>query len=182
MELNKQTSLLDKAVFIPSPNFDHRPPSTTIDLLVIHNISLPAGCFTGNTVIEFFCNRLKEQQDIPFEHLATVRVSAHLFIRRDGSVIQFVPFHCRAWHAGQSSFKGKSACNDFSIGIELEGTDDIPYELVQYRQLAAVTKVLRQHYPAISLDNITGHSNIAPERKTDPGPSFDWQYFKQLLS
>lgn len=181
MKINPETALLDKAKYLPSAHYDLRPPNTEIDLLVIHNISLPPGEFGGNFIEDFFCGKLDLTRHPYFKEIGHLRVAAHLLIKRDGSVIQFIPFNFRAWHAGKSEFKGRSNCNDFSIGIELEGTDDIPYAEAQYQQLAAVSKVLLQTYPKIVRDNIVGHATIAPERKTDPGRAFAWDYFFHLL-
>lgn len=165
----------------PSPNFNARP-SDEISLLVIHNISLPLGCFNLPYVEALFTNRLDCSIDPSFDDLRGVEVSAHLFIRRDGEVIQFVNFNQRAWHAGVSNFCGRENCNDFSIGIELEGTDNTSYTDSQYKKLATVTNLLRQHYPAIGDTNIVGHCDIAPARKTDPGVAFDWRWFRQFIS
>lgn len=152
-----------------------------IDMIVIHGISLPPGQFGGSAVEAFFAGKLDVSQHPYFETISGLRVSSHLFIRRTGEIIQFVPFHQRAWHAGESFYQGKSRCNDFSVGIELEGTDDVPYEQAQYQQLWSVIDVLQQAYPAISSDRIVGHSDIAPGRKTDPGPVFDWDYLKRKV-
>jgi len=165
----------------PSPNCDERPAGVDIELLVIHGISLPPAQFGGPYIEDFFLNRLDLDGHAYFEGLRDVRVSAHALIRRDGGVVQFVPFEKRAWHAGVSSFRGRARCNDFSIGIELEGTDDIPYEDAQYRRLAQIARQLILAYPGIDEARIAGHSNIAPGRKTDPGPAFDWQHFFDLL-
>ena len=154
-----------------SPNFDARPAEAAIDLLVIHNISLPPGRFEGQFISDFFTNRLDCDAHPYFDQLRTLRVSAHFLIRRDGSVIQFVSASDRAWHAGLSSFAGRERCNDFSIGIELEGTDFEPFSEVQYEVLAALTVALQAAYP---LTDVVGHEHIAPGRKTDPGPFFDW--------
>jgi AmpD protein len=159
----------------PSPNFNQRPPGCAVDLLVIHNISLPPGRFGGGFIEALFTNCLDCRAHSSFAELEGLRVSAHLLIDRDGAVTQFVALHERAWHAGQSSFAGRDNCNDFSIGIELEGSDDIPYTDAQYRQLAAVIAALRRRYPEIVPQRIVGHSDIAPGRKTDPGPAFDWR-------
>ncbi|WP_019531232.1 1,6-anhydro-N-acetylmuramyl-L-alanine amidase AmpD [Dasania marina] len=165
----------------PSPNYNARPVPQTISLLVIHNISLPAGEFATPYVEQLFTNCLDCQAHPSFHDLERVQVSAHLFINRAGEVCQFVPFDQRAWHAGQSSFAGVVNCNDYSVGIELEGADDIAYTQAQYEKLAELSRYLQAHYPAITKDRITGHSTIAPGRKTDPGPAFDWPYFYQLL-
>lgn len=179
--INQKTGLLDGATFIASPNCNQRPPETEINLLVIHGISLPAGKFGGDEVQALFTNTLDIAADPAFTPLADLHVSAHLFIRRDGTVIQFVPLHLRAWHAGVSHFEGRDNCNDFSIGVELEGTDEIPYTVVQYQQLVIIIRALQKSYPRITPERIVGHSDIAPGRKTDPGPAFDWHYLCALL-
>ncbi len=166
---------------VPSPNCDERPAGAPLDLLVIHNISLPPGEYGGPWIDALFSNTLDCTAHACFADLQGVRVSAHLLIDRAGDVTQYVPFHLRAWHAGESCFRERTRCNDFSIGIELEGCDDSPYEDVQYRHLAAITKTIMQHYPQIERDRIVGHSDIAPQRKTDPGAAFDWTYFHDLL-
>jgi len=158
-----------------SPNSDARPPEATVDTLVIHGISLPPGEFGGGHVEDLFCNRLDPAAHPSFAELADLRVTAHLLMRRDGKIVQFCPFDRRAWHAGESAFDGRDACNDFSIGIELEGIGHIPYEPVQYTRLISVTCLLMRQFPAISPERIVGHSDIAPGRKTDPGPAFDWE-------
>jgi N-acetyl-anhydromuramoyl-L-alanine amidase len=163
----------------PSPNQDARPPETTIDLLVIHNISLPPGEFGGDWIDDLFHNRLDPNAHPYFAPIAAVRVSAHLLIRRDGRLIQYVPCERRAWHAGVSSFQGRERCNDYSIGIELEGTDDTSFTEAQYIRLAACTRQIRQRYPTISAERIVGHADIAPDRKTDPGPAFDWARYRR---
>lgn len=166
----------------PSPHYNQRPDGEEISLLVIHNISLPPGQFDGPYIEQFFQGQLDASEHPYFAEIADLRVSAHLLIRRDGSVIQFVPFNERAWHAGASCFDGREQCNDFSIGIELEGTDDLPYTDPQYQALATITRTLMQYYPAITCDRITGHEHIAPGRKTDPGPAFDWPYYNSLIA
>jgi len=180
MNINPEGILIEARQH-PSPNQDDRPGNAPIDLLVIHNISLPPNEFGGPWIDDLFCNRLDPRAHPYFEGICQLQVSAHLLIRRDGGLIQYVPFSRRAWHAGLSSFQGRTRCNDFSIGIELEGADDIPYTERQYQQLSAVTRALIAHYPAISRERITGHSEIAPGRKTDPGPAFDWDHFHGLL-
>jgi N-acetyl-anhydromuramoyl-L-alanine amidase len=165
----------------PSPNQDARPPQTAIDLLVIHNISLPPGEFGGDWIDDLFHNRLDPNAHPYFTPIAAVRVSAHLLIRRDGRLIQYVPCAHRAWHAGVSSFQGRERCNDYSIGIELEGTDETPFTEAQYAALAACTRRLQRHYPAIIAARIVGHADIAPGRKTDPGPAFDWARYRRDL-
>ncbi len=151
-----------------------------IDLLVIHNISLPPRIYGGCYIDDFFCNRLEVAKHAFFAEIADMHVSAHLLIRRDGRVHQYVPFDRKAWHAGQSSFRGRENCNEFSIGIELEGCDEDIFTVPQYEQLAKVTVILQAAYPGITPDRIVGHSDIAPGRKTDPGPCFDWAHYRQL--
>lgn len=165
----------------PSPNGDPRPEGEVPSLLVIHNISLPPGRFGGGEIIDFFCNRLDADAHPYFRDIADLRVSAHLLIDRGGRMIQFVSFLERAWHAGVSCFEGRERCNDFSIGIELEGTDTLPFTDAQYSSLAQVTRTLMQSYPAITPERIRGHSDIAPGRKTDPGEAFDWCRYRALL-
>ncbi|MDM8548045.1 1,6-anhydro-N-acetylmuramyl-L-alanine amidase AmpD [Candidatus Venteria ishoeyi] len=159
----------------PSPNYNQRPADTPINLLVIHNISLPAGEFGNANIDLLFTNQLDSKAHPSFDSLEGLQVSSHLLIRRDGELVQYVALEQRAWHAGLSSFQGHQGCNDFSIGIELEGTDDLPYSEAQYPVLIAVTQCLQTHYP--HLQHICGHEHIAPTRKTDPGPAFDWQRF-----
>ena len=163
------------ARIVPSPHHDERPPETPIDTLVIHNISLPPGEFGGREVEEFFLGRLNPAAHPFFAGIAAMRVSAHFFVRRDGEVVQFVPCELRAWHAGVSRWKGREKLNDFSIGIELEGTDFGPYEDAQYEALAELTVALFERYGELEL---VGHSDIAPDRKTDPGPFFDWERYR----
>lgn len=166
---------------VPSENFEPRPEGTAISLLVIHNISLPPGEFGGDSICQFFTNCLDHEAHPFFEEIRGLRVSAHLLIRRGGDVVQFVSFLQRAWHAGKSSFNGVENCNDYAIGIELEGTDDMPYTQQQYDALAEVTSLLMSQYPDITLERIVGHTDIAPGRKTDPGESFDWPCFLSRL-
>lgn len=173
--------LLSGAVQHPSPNQDARPSLSNISLLVIHNISLPPGEFGGPWIDDFFLNRLDANAHSYFRVLQALRVSSHLLIRRDGHLIQYVPLDRRAWHAGESVFEGQEHCNDFSIGIELEGTDSQAYTQVQYETLAQVTREILQSYPAITPERIIGHTDIAHDRKTDPGPAFDWQYYRHML-
>lgn len=162
----------------PSPNFDARSPGVPVDLLVIHNISLPPGEFGGSYIEALFCNQLDHAAHPFFDQLRNLRVSAHFLIRRDGQLVQFVSANDRAWHAGVSSFRGRERCNDFSIGIELEGTDFVPFADVQYTVLAQLTAALQHRYGII---DVTGHEHIAPGRKTDPGPFFDWERYRQNL-
>ncbi len=173
---------IDSARLVTSPNADHRPDPDDISLLVIHCISLPPKQFGGHYIEQLFCNCLNPDDDPYFKEIHRLKVSAHLLIRRDGEIIQFVPFDQRAWHAGASCFEGRERCNDFSIGIELEGTETVAYSDRQYRQLAAVTRLLLAHYPRLNRQRIAAHSDIAPGRKTDPGPAFDWQRFMALLN
>jgi AmpD protein len=165
----------------PSPNQDARPADCEPSLIVVHGISLPPGQFGGGWIDDLFLNRLDPQAHPFFGEIHALRVSAHLLIRRDGERVQYVAFSQRAWHAGRSGYRGRSRCNDFSIGIELEGTDQVPYTDPQYRELARVVRVLRRHYRGIALDAIVGHADIAPGRKTDPGPVFDWEKLRRLL-
>ena len=166
----------------PSPFYDARPAGEPISLLVIHNISLPPGEFGGSYIEDFFQGNLSPDLHPFFQVIAKMQVSAHCLIKRDGEIVQFVSFDDRAWHAGASSFAGIERCNDYSIGIELEGSDFIAYTEAQYQALSALTQTLMQHYPEITLPRITGHQYIAPLRKTDPGLSFDWRYYRALLS
>ena len=165
--------------FIPSPNFDERPAGCEINLLVIHNISLPPDEFGGDGVLELFTNRLDPAAHPYYRSIYGLRVSSHFLIRRDGETIQFVPCEKRAWHAGESCWQGRRRCNDYSIGIELEGSDSVPFTDTQYTALAALTRALQQRYPIVE---IAGHSDVAPGRKTDPGPCFDWGRYRALLS
>lgn len=158
----------------PSPNFDTRPINGPIDLLVIHNISLPPNVFEGNAVIEFFQNTLDMDSHPWFEHIRNITVSAHFFIRRTGEIVQFVSTLNRAWHAGVSNHEGRQACNDFSIGIEMEGSDFCPFEAIQYQRLQQLSQALAARH---NLQAIRGHEHIAPGRKTDPGPFFDWEAY-----
>lgn len=174
---------------VPSPFSNKRPENvglnqqtSAVSLLVIHNISLPPNHFGSDDVERLFTNRLVVERHPFFDTIKHLQVSAHLFIRRDGELIQFVSLDERAWHAGVSSFQGDSGCNDFSIGIELEGTDDIAFTEHQYQQLGAVTKSIQSHYPSISLGRIVGHNDIAPGRKSDPGQFFDWPKYRMLIT
>ncbi|MCB1829460.1 MAG: 1,6-anhydro-N-acetylmuramyl-L-alanine amidase AmpD [Chromatiaceae bacterium] len=164
-----------------SPNQDPRPSDSSIDLLVIHNISLPPREFGGPWIDDLFHNRLDPCAHPYFADIYDRKVSSHLLIRRDGELLQYVPLCQRAWHAGESCFEGRSRCNDFSIGIELEGADDIPYTDAQYRRLMTTTRKIMSLYPAVSGERIVGHSHIAPDRKTDPGPAFDWHRYLAAL-
>lgn len=167
--------------YLPSPHFSKRPQGEIINLLVVHNISLPPGEFGGPYINDLFLGRLDKTVHPYFIDIADVQVSAHCLIRRDGSIVQYVSFNDMAWHAGVSSYQGRAKCNNFSIGIELEGTDDIPYTQAQYQQLSFLSQTLFNTYPQI-VGNIVGHCDIAPIRKTDPGQAFDWQYYNNLLT
>ncbi len=180
--INRTTGLLEEVPYLPSPHCDNRPPDASVSLIVVHGISLPPAIFTGTAIADFFQGNLDSNAHPYFKTIKEARVSAHLLIRRDGSISQFVPFEKRAWHAGASTHEEQACCNDFSIGIELEGTDDIPYEKHQYESLAAVILALMQVYTAITPQRIVGHSDIAPGRKTDPGPSFDWAELRKLIA
>ncbi|MFC0445833.1 1,6-anhydro-N-acetylmuramyl-L-alanine amidase AmpD [Pseudidiomarina halophila] len=164
-----------------SPHHDDRTDPDGISVLVVHCISLPAGEFGQPYIDQLFMGTIDTNEHPTFGILKGLRVSAHMVIHRDGRMVQYVPFHKRAWHAGVSHYCGRKGCNEFSIGIELEGTDTAPYTKEQYQQLAKVAAALVQEYPALTPQRIVGHQHIAPVRKTDPGPAFDWQHFKQLL-
>ncbi len=166
--------------YVPSPNCDARPAGMAVEVLVIHAISLPPGEFGGPAIEQLFCNRLDAAAHPSFRGIADLRVSAHFLIRRDGEAIQFVPVSRRAWHAGQSSCLGRARVNDFSVGIELEGTDEIPFAPAQYTVLAELTRRLVELFPAINRERVFGHADIAPGRKTDPGPHFDWARYRRL--
>jgi N-acetyl-anhydromuramoyl-L-alanine amidase len=166
---------------VKSPNFDERLQADDISLLVIHCISLPPEQFGGDYIDQLFCNKLQADEHPYFKDIYQLQVSAHLLIRRDGSCRQYVPFSHRAWHAGVSQYQGRERCNDFSIGIELEGSVRQAYNDEQYQRLADIVRVLLHTYPNLSKQRIVGHSDIAPGRKTDPGPLFDWERFYSLL-
>lgn len=181
LKINMQTGLLEPITYRASAHHDERPLNMAIDMIVIHGISLPPGQFGTPDVEHFFTGQLDMSSHPDYASIAHLKVSSHLFIRRTGEIIQFVPFHKRAFHAGESQFQGRSRCNDFSIGIELEGTDVIPYEPAQYLQLSKVITLLKDAYPAITQERVVGHVDIAPGRKTDPGPAFNWNYLKGIL-
>jgi len=181
LQLDKNADWLENVNRVVSPNCDARPEGAGIDLLVIHGISLPPGEYGGGYIDQLFTNTLPKDGHPYFREVSDLRVSSHLMIDRRGRITQYVPFSSRAWHAGRSVFNGREECNDYSIGIELEGCDDTPYTREQYRALAAVTWLLMSHWPAIKKDHIVGHCDIAPGRKTDPGPAFDWKAFFELL-
>ncbi|MGH8477261.1 MAG: 1,6-anhydro-N-acetylmuramyl-L-alanine amidase AmpD [Methylococcales bacterium] len=172
---------LDTVRRLPSENVDRRPIEDDISLIVIHCISLPPGVFGGDAIDELFQNRLNPESHPCFASIHALKVSAHVLIRRGGDMTQYVPFDRRAWHAGQSSYQGRLNCNDFSIGIELEGSDDSPFTELQYVSLANLIVSLIDYYPTLSRHRITGHSDIAPGRKTDPGSRFDWRRLHGLI-
>jgi len=176
-----QHGLLDDSLFKASPNKNSRPNLSDIQLIIVHGISLPPGQFNNHYIEDFFLNQLNPNAHPYFKKVCHLQVSAHLLIRRDGTIIQFVPFGERAWHAGISGFNGKENCNDFSIGIELEGTDQLTYTEEQYLELSRCCRSLIKKYPLITTDNIVGHCDVAPGRKTDPGESFDWKKLRALL-
>jgi N-acetyl-anhydromuramoyl-L-alanine amidase len=173
-----EAGLLSGAVQIPSPNLDERPEGAEISLLVVHNISLPPGEFGGEAITQLFTNTLDFSGHPYYETLRDLRVSAHFLIKRDGELLQLVPCAKRAWHAGASAWRGRERCNDFSVGVELEGADDQPYADQQYSRLARLLVALRERYP---ITDVVGHADIAPGRKTDPGRAFDWGRFRESL-
>jgi AmpD protein len=180
-QIDRATGLAAGVRQVLSPHFDERPRDAVPELLVVHGISLPPGEFGGPWIDRLFTGTLPADAHPFFREVAATRVSAHALIRRDGQIVQYVPFGRRAWHAGQSAYRGRAACNDFSIGVELEGTDDTPYTDAQYEALAALSAALLSAYPTLSAQAIAGHSEVSPGRKTDPGPSFDWARFRALL-
>ena len=173
---------VDQAEFIESPNFSERPEGVDPSLIVVHNISLPPGRFGGDFIKQFFVNSLNSELHPYFKEISDLRVSSHLLIERDGNIIQFVEFNKSAWHAGVSEYEGQKDCNDFSIGIELEGTDSDPYQDIQYSILSGISECLMGSYLEINKERIIGHADIAPDRKTDPGDSFDWLRFRDSLN
>ena len=179
--IDKSTHLLMDVPYRPSPNCDARPDAKQIDLIVLHGISLPPGQFGSDHIEQLFTNQLDASAHPFFAEIEGLKVSSHVLIRRTGEVMQFVPFSQRAWHAGQSHYQGRQCCNDFSIGIELEGTDELDYTEAQYASLAPLLASLIAFYPGLSREHITGHSDIAPGRKTDPGPAFDWDKLSHVL-
>lgn len=182
LTIDVNTGLIEGVRFVCSPNCDARPPGGEVDVLVIHAISLPPGRFGGPDIERLFCNALDRDSHPYYRAIEGLRVSAHVLIRRDGEVVQFVPLQARAWHAGESCCEGRTRVNDFSIGIELEGCDELPFETAQYRALSAVSVAIMRAYPAITPARIFGHSDIAPGRKTDPGACFDWQRYRRALA
>ena len=182
MQIDAGSGLIRGASYVPSPNCDTRPDGTTIDILVMHSISLPPGKFGGRGIEQLFCNNLNPDEHPYYREIQNLKVSTHVLIRRNGQLVQFVPLHLRAWHAGLSYCEGRSRINDCSIGVELEGADDLPFEDIQYESLTRFTRALRQMYPAITPERIYGHCDIAPGRKTDPGPTFDWKRFLETCA
>jgi N-acetyl-anhydromuramoyl-L-alanine amidase len=175
------SGLLARARQLASPNFDERPTGVLPDLIVVHGISLPPGEYGGPWIDRLFTNALPRDVHPYFAQVADLKVSSHALIRRDGEVVQYVPFHLRAWHAGRSAYQGRERCNDFSIGLELEGADEAAYEPLQYRVLAEIIGDLCRAYPTLSIDRVVGHCDVAPGRKSDPGPAFDWPRLRALL-
>jgi AmpD protein len=182
LRIDLDNGLMRGARQVASPNHDSRPPGVEPDLIVVHGISLPPGEFGGPWIDRLFTNTLPPDVHPYFAEVGPLRVSSHVVIERDGAVTQYVRFTERAWHAGKSSYRGREACNDFSVGVELEGTDTLPYEAAQYEALAQVVAVLCAAYPRLSPDRLVGHSDIAPGRKTDPGPAFDWPRARRLIA
>jgi N-acetyl-anhydromuramoyl-L-alanine amidase len=181
-DVDAPTGLMRGALQVASPNFDARPAPAQLELIVIHGISLPPGVYGGPWIERLFTNSLSGDEHPAFAVLRGLRVSAHLLIRRGGELAQFVRFTDRAWHAGRSIYRGREDCNDFSVGIELEGTDHAGYEDAQYRVLAGVVAALCAAYPTLSTERLVGHSDVAPGRKTDPGPAFDWARARRLVA
>ena len=175
IHIDVESGLISEARQVPSPNVDDRPEACPADLIIVHNISLPPGEFGGEWIDRLFTNTLDPAAHPYFAEIAEVSVSSHLLIRRDGELVQYAPLHRRAWHAGVSCYADREKCNDFSVGIELEGTDDVPYTDRQYAALVAVIGALRNAYPSLANAPVVGHSDVAPDRKTDPGPAFDWE-------
>ena len=182
LHIDNNSGLLREASFCASPNCDERPASVQPELLVVHSISLPPGEYGGTHIRDFFQNKLDTTAHEYFEEIQHLKVSAHVLIGRNGDLTQFVPFHQRAWHAGESQFEGRHKCNDFSIGIELEGTDNTPFRTIQYWKLALLIDALRTAYMSLTDCPVVGHSDIAPGRKTDPGSEFEWPRLQRLLS
>jgi AmpD protein len=182
LQVDGATGLLVGVRQVLSPHFDARPTGIAPDLIVIHGISLPPGEFGGPWIDRLFTGGLPKDAHPYFRDIAALRVSSHVLVRRTGELVQYVPFGARAWHAGESEYCGRTACNDFSIGIELEGVDDRPYDDAQYAALAALLSALLDAYPTLRREDIVGHSDIAPGRKTDPGPAFDWPRLRKAIA
>jgi len=181
LQIDRSTGLVAHVRQVLSPHFDERPAGSAPELIVVHGISLPPAEFGGPWIDRLFTGNLPAEAHPFFRDIAASRVSAHGLIRRSGELVQYVPFDKRAWHAGKSEYRGRSACNDFSIGIELEGTDDLAYEAAQYTRLAELIGALLATYPSLAPERVLGHSDIAPGRKSDPGPSFDWDRLRSML-
>lgn len=186
LRIDARSGLLEGVRYVASPFQDERPPGAGVELVVVHGISLPPGQFGEPWIDRLFTGALDPGAHPYFATISGLEVSAHLLVRRDGEITQYVPFHRRAWHAGESSWRGRTACNDFSVGIELEGADTVPYEAVQYERLAELIRALATTYPGLAsdslIDRIASHSEISPGRKTDPGPAFDWPRLHALLA
>ena len=182
MHIDITSGLIKEARQQMSPNCDSRPDETDISLIVIHGISLPPGKFGNNYIDQLFCNELNPNEHPYFKEIEELKVSSHFLVRRDGELVQYVPLNKRAWHAGVSCYETRDCCNDFSIGIELEGEDETPYTEIQYQVLSKLIRNLLKTYPALNEQTIAGHSDIAPGRKTDPGDAFDWDLLRKLLS
>lgn len=181
LSIRMPEGILEGVRQVSSPNQDERPPGVHPELIIVHGISLPPGRFGGPWLDRLFTNTLEPGEHPYFAEIAGLRVSTHVLIRRDGEIVQYVPLRARAWHAGQSCFAGRAACNDFSVGIELEGTDDVAYENVQYDRLGAVIRAARSAFPTLRDAPVVGHCDVAPGRKTDPGHAFDWRRLDGLL-
>ena len=181
ISVDVQTGIMSGARYVHSPNRDARPAGSIPELIIIHGISLPPGEYGGPWIDLLFTNALPPERHAYFAQIAALQVSSHLLIRRDGELVQYVPFHLRAWHAGKSCYDGRERCNDFSIGIELEGSDEEPYEPMQYRRLVDAIVTLCDAYPSLSTQRLAGHSDVAPGRKSDPGPAFDWPRLRAML-
>ena len=179
--IDSGSGMLDQARQLPSPNVDTRPEGMLPELIVVHGISLPPGEYGGSWIDQLFTNSLPPDAHPYFKQIEGLKVSTHVLIRRDGELVQYVPFHQRAWHAGVSNYQGRERCNDFSIGIELEGSDDEAYEAPQYQALAQLIVSLCAHYPSLSSQRVVGHSDVAPGRKTDPGEAFDWPRLRAMI-
>jgi AmpD protein len=182
MQVDLESGLMRGVRQIASPNYDSRPAGVAADLIVVHGISLPPGEFGGPWIDRLFTNSLPAETHPYFAEVVSLRVSSHVVVARDGAVTQYVAFTERAWHAGKSIYQGRESCNDFSVGVELEGTDTLPYEPAQYGALAQVVAALCAAYPRLCPDRLVGHSDIAPGRKTDPGPAFDWAHARRLIA
>jgi AmpD protein len=181
VKIDRDSGIVAGARQVSSPNCDDRPAGVVPELVVLHGISLPPGEYGGDAIDRLFTNTLDARAHPYFREIASLRVSSHLLIRRDGEVVQYVPIGRRAWHAGESCWYARRTCNDFSVGIELEGTDDVPYTDAQYARLVELLRALFAAYPSLHARRIVGHCDIAPGRKTDPGPAFDWRRLYRLL-